>query len=176
MGLSVTPFLKDELFDLYFRQTCDQEGWAYVPARNISFKEKNTLAFSKGPRKVQVRVHEQIVPEIKATAFAFDYLACKVGGLKKEEKEHQQDHTTAVAVVANPLALCWIKTKGGKSFTDGQLDCMSRTRLPVAVFRIRDVLAAPAKIETRWETKSGKEWLDEIDDRREEAESDDDYL
>ncbi len=176
MGLSITPFLKDELFDLYFRQTCDQEGWAYVPSKDISFKEKNTLVFNKGPRKIQIRLHEQIIPEIKESASAFDYLACRVRG-QKEREEPQDDMTaTIVVVVASPLALCWVKTKGGKRFTELQLDYISRARLPVAVFRIRDVLAAPAKIETRWETKSGKEWLDEIDDRREEAESDDDYL
>lgn len=172
MGLSITPFLKSELEDLYFRETCSQEGWAYVSARGISFKEKNTLVFSRGPRRIQVRVHEQMVQEIKEAAAVFDYLACKVGGQKE-----QSDAETAVTVlVASPLALCWVKTKGGKEFTGGQLDWMGRIRFPLAVFRVRDVLASPAKIETRWEAKSGKEWLDEIDDKREEAESDDDYL
>lgn len=170
MGLSVTPFLKDALADLYFRETCDQEGWAYVSPRDVSFKEKNVLVFSKGPRKIQVKVHEQIVPEIKKTAAVFDYLACKVG-----QKEHEGGAAGAV-VVASPLALCWVKTRNGRSFTDDQLGEMGKIRLPLAVFRIRDVLVPPARIETKWETKSGKEWLDEIDDKREEAESDDDYL
>ncbi|AIF85283.1 hypothetical protein NTE_03254 [Candidatus Nitrososphaera evergladensis SR1] len=165
MGLSITPFLKDALADLYFRQTCDQEGWAYVSPKDASFIEKNTLVFAKGPRRIQVRVHEQIAQEIKQAMALFDYLACKVG-----QKEH------SAIVVASPLALCWVKTRGGRSFTDDQLDQMSKIRLPLAVFRIRDVLVPPAKIETKWETKSGKEWLDEIDDKREEAESDDDYL
>ncbi|AIC16572.1 hypothetical protein [Nitrososphaera viennensis] len=168
MGLSVTPFLKDALMDLYFRETCDQEGWAYVSPKDISFKEKNTLAFSKGPRRIiQVKVHGQFVPEIREAAAVFDYLACKVG---------QKEHGATAVIVASPLALCWVKTRNGKNFTDGQLDQMARIKLPLAVFRVRDVLAPPAKIETKWETKSGKEWLDEIDDKREEAESDDDYL
>jgi hypothetical protein len=163
-GLSVTPSLRNALLDLYFRETCDQQGWAYVAApKDISFREKNTLAFRKGQRQVQVKVHEQLVQEIEKTAPAFDYLACKVG---KQEG----------MVVASPLALCWVKTRGGKEFTDGQLDAMGRIKLPVAVFSVRDVLVPPTKIETKWEAKSAKEWLDEIDDRREEAESDDDYL
>jgi len=28
----------------------------------------------------------------------------------------------------------------------------------------------------KWEIKSGKEWLDELDDLRDQAESDDDYF
>lgn len=46
----------------------------------------------------------------------------------------------------------------------------------MAIFRIQDVLAPPAKIEMKWEIKSGKEWLDELDDLRDQAESDDDYF
>ncbi|MEO9364071.1 MAG: hypothetical protein ABI348_09240 [Nitrososphaera sp.] len=164
-GLYVTPSLRDALLDLYFRETCDQEGWAYAAPADVLFTE-NTLAFSKGQRKVQVKVHGQLVQEIEKTAPVFDYLACKVGNQEEEG-----------VVVASPLALCWVKTRNGKDFTDGQLDAMGGgIRLPVVVFRVRDVLAPPAKLETRWEAKSGKEWLDEIDEKREEAESDDDYL
>lgn len=167
MGLSITPSLRNALADLYFRETCDQQGWAYVLSENISFKE-NVLVFSNGKSKIRVKVHEQIVQEIKKSAAVFDYLVCRVG-----QKEHRN---TIEEVFANPLALCWVKIRNGRNFTDQQLDQMDKIKLPLAVFRIRDVLVSPARIETKWETKSGKEWLDEIDDKREEAESDDDYL
>lgn len=167
MGLSITLSLRNALADLYFRETCDQQGWAYVLSEDISFKE-NVLVFSNGKSKIRVKVHEQIVQEIKKSAAVFDYLVCRVG-----QKEHRN---TIEEVLANPLALCWVKIRNGRNFTDQQLDQMDKIKLPLAVFRIRDVLVSPARIETKWETKSGKEWLDEIDDKREEAESDDDYL
>jgi hypothetical protein len=34
----------------------------------------------------------------------------------------------------------------------------------------------PGKIEIKWEMKSGQEWLDELEDQRDQTESDDDYL
>jgi hypothetical protein len=46
----------------------------------------------------------------------------------------------------------------------------------VAVFAIRDVLAAPGKLQARLDVRAAKEWLDELDDLRDQAESDDDYL
>ena len=101
--------------------------------------------------------------EIKEFARMFDFLACRVGQKEKYD-----------VLVANPLALFWVKTARG--FTAEQLDALARVKLQVAVFQIRDVLAAPGKVETRWEVKSGKEWLDEMDEKREEAESDDEYL
>ncbi|HEY7507693.1 MAG TPA: hypothetical protein VH677_01070, partial [Nitrososphaera sp.] len=101
--------------------------------------------------------------EIKEFSGTFDFLACRVGQKEKYD-----------VIVANPLALFWVKMARG--FTAEQLDALARTRLQVAVFRIRDVLAAPGKVETKWEMKSGKEWLDEMDEKREEAESDDEYL
>jgi hypothetical protein len=79
-------------------------------------------------------------------------------------------------MIANPLALSWIKVRAGKQFTDKQIETLEKTRLQVTVFLIRDILESPSKIETRWETKSANEWLDELDEKREEAESDDDYL
>lgn len=167
MRLTISQFLKDALADLYFRQTCDQLGWAYALTNDILFKEKNMLVFVKGPHQIRAKVHEQIALEITRSADTFDYLVCKVG--------QREDYGT-IAVTVSPLALCWVKTKNGKNFTDYQLDQMGKIKLPLAIFRVRDVLAPPAKVETKWETKSSKEWLDEIDDKRDEAESDDDYL
>jgi hypothetical protein len=108
-------------------------------------------------------MHEQVAAEVKEFARVFDCLVCRIGQKDKYD-----------AIVANPLALFWAKT--ARNFTNDQLDALHKTRLQVAVFRIRDALAAPGKVETKWEIKSAKEWLDEIDEKREEVESDDDYL
>ena len=158
--MDTTPALKGALADLYFRESCDQQGIAYVSPAGIS---SNVISFAKGRHKISVKVHEQVAAEIKEFARMFDFLACRVGQKEKYD-----------VLVANPLALFWVKTARG--FTAEQLDALARVKLQVAVFQIRDVLAAPGKVETRWEVKSGKEWLDEMDEKREEAESDDEYL
>ncbi len=159
--MEITPALKGALAELYFRESCDQQGFAYSMPAGIS--DFRNIVFKKGRHSISARMHEQVAAEVKEFAGTFDYLACRVGQKEKYD-----------AMVANPLALFWVKTKAG--FTDGQLDALHRTKIQVAVFRIRDVLAAPGRIETRWEIKAASEWLDEIDEKREEAESDDDYL
>lgn len=159
--MEITPALKAALAELYFKESCDQQGFAYALPAGIS--DFRNVMFQKGRHSISVRMHEQIAAEIKEFARTFDYIAYRAG---------QKDRYGPT--VANPLALFWVKTKAG--FTDAQLDALAKTRLQVAVFRIRDMLAAPGRIETKWEIKDAKEWLDEIDERREEAESDDDYL
>jgi hypothetical protein len=186
MGLTITPSLKDALRDLYFRETCYQEGWAYVLSKDIAFKEKNTLSLIIGTNKIRVKIHEQIVQELETMSGFFDYLVCKVGkGRHNHDRgshgggandDNQDNKNNSAIMIANPLALCWVKTRNGTTFTEGQLEALDRIMLPLAIFRIRDVLVAPRKIETKWETKSGKDWLDKFDDERDEVESDDDYL
>jgi hypothetical protein len=160
--VEITPSLKAALAELYFKESCDQQGFAYVRRSEIG-DFKNALVFRKGAHSISVRMHEQVAAEVKEFARVFDCLVCRIGQKDKYD-----------AIVANPLALFWAKT--ARNFTNDQLDALHKTRLQVAVFRIRDALAAPGKVETKWEIKSAKEWLDEIDEKREEVESDDDYL
>ncbi|MEW6604423.1 MAG: hypothetical protein AB1351_07000 [Thermoproteota archaeon] len=170
MGLELTPSLKAALTELYYKEGCDQQGWAYVPLREINLRD-NILVFNKGPHKISIRLMDKIVPEIKEISrpisgnLVFDYLTCKVGQQKKYEG----------AMLANPTALCWVKIGKG-AFSGEQIDALGRIKLPLAVFLIRNVLVQPANIEMKWDIKTGEEWLDELDDQRDQAESDDDYL
>ncbi len=168
MSLGITPSLKTALAELYYKEGCDQQSWAYVSLKEISIKD-NIIVFNKGVHKINIRLMDKILPEIKEVSrplnghFVFDYLAFKVG----------QDQHEGV-MLANPAGLCWVKIGKGAFSTD-QIDTLGRAKLAVAVFRIRNVLAPPASIEMRWEIKSGEEWLDEIDDLRDQVESDDEY-
>jgi hypothetical protein len=168
MSLEITPSLKASLGTLYFKASLDQMGWAYVSLGNISAKPgDNIIVFEKGARRISVKVPAQAMREIAALAASvdksFDYLACKVG-----------DRHEGV-IVANPLGLCWIKAGKG-AFSNSQIDTLEKTGLQAAVFAIRDVLAAPGKVQARLDVRTAKEWLDELDDLRDQAESDDDYL
>lgn len=174
LGLEITPSLKAALAELYYKECCDQQGWAYVSLRDIKIVDNNVLVFNKGSHRISIRLMYKIVPEIEETSrsldnngdsFVFDYLACQVGQQRKYEG----------VMLANPAALCWVKV-GKRSFSSEQVDALERIKLHLALFRIRNLLVPPSKIEIRWEIKSGQEWLDELDDQREQAESDDDYL
>lgn len=172
MSLETTPSMKAALGDLYYKEGCDQNGWAYVSLGDIDIGKDGTLVFMKGSRKINVRVPAQLAAEIKETCrpakagFVFDYLACKVG--QKERYDNP--------VVASPLGLCWVKmkTRGGR-FSDIQVDALGRIKIPLALFYVRDVLAPPRQVQVKWDTRTGGEWLDELDDLRDQAESDDEY-
>lgn len=178
--MDVTKALKGALGELYYKEGCDQKGWAYTSLENIhnsTFKD-NVLAFKKGFHRISIKIHEQLVSEIKEISkptngsrenpsFVFDFLACRVSPREKYEG----------ILVANPTALCWIEVKTGKSgFSNNQIDALERIKIPLAIFYIEDVLAPPRKIEIEWDIRTGDEWLDELDDKRDEAESDDDFL
>lgn len=169
MNLEITPSLKASLGTLYCKASLDQKGWAYVSLGDIGAKPgDNIIVFEKGGRRISVKVPGQVMREIAALAgpadkSVFDYLACKVG-----------DRHEGV-IFANPLGLCWIKVGKG-AFSNSQMDALEKTGLQVAVFAIRDVLAAPGKLQATLDIRTAKEWLDELDDLRDQAESDDDYL
>lgn len=175
MSLEITPSLKSALGEVYCREDCDQQGWAHVPLKDINIKD-NILSFNKGAHRITIKLMDKIVPEIKEISrtvngnFVFDYLACKVGQQKKYGD----------LMLASPTALCWVKI-GKPAFSNERVDALGGVKLPLAVFRIRDILAPPAKIEMKWDIKSGEEWLNELDDVRDQngekkAESDDDYF
>ncbi|MGI0019898.1 MAG: hypothetical protein ACREAY_05465 [Nitrososphaera sp.] len=168
MSLEITPSLKASLGTLYCKTSLDQKGWAYVSLGDVGAKPgDNVIVFEKGVRRISVKVPAQAMHEITRLAASadkcFDYLACKVG-----------DRHDGV-IVANPLGLCWVKAGKG-AFSNSQIDALEKTGLQVAVFAIRDVLAPPGKVQARLDVRTAKEWLDELDDLRDQAESDDDYL
>lgn len=174
MSLEITPSLKASLGALYCKESLDQKGWAYVQLGDIGggarqLGDSNVIIFEKGARRISVKVPAQVMREITRLASlankSFDYLACKVG----------QKESSSAVIVANPLGLCWVKAGKG-TFSGDQLDALEKTVLQVAVFAIRDVLAPPGKVQVRLDVRSAKEWLDELDDLRDQAESDDDYL
>jgi len=170
MSLEITNSLKGALGKLYYREACDQKGWAYISVDDIKFKDDRVLAFKKGAHIINVKIIESIIPEIKeickpASNSGFDYLACKVG---------QRDRYDGT-IVANPTALCWVKT-GRSKFSRNQIDALEKIKLPLALFYINDVLAPPRKIEVEWDIRSGEDWLDEIDDLRDQTEYDDEYF
>jgi hypothetical protein len=172
MSLEITNSLKGALGELYYKEACNQKGWAYISLDDIKFKDDRILVFKKGSHSINIKIIESIISEIKEickptsnSGFVFDYLACKVG---------QRDRYDGT-IVANPTALCWVKI-GRSRFSRNQVDALEKIKLPLALFYINDVLAPPRKIEVEWDIRSGEDWLNEIDDLRDQTEYDDEYF
>lgn len=171
--MEMTKALKDALAHLYYREACDQKGWAFVAFESIDVRD-NVVVFAKGPHKISIKIPAQIAAEIHQVSKlgskgkpVFDYLACKVSQREKYEG----------IMVANPTALSWVRIKTRKTeFSEKEIEALEKTRIPLALFYIRDILAQPPQMEVKWDIRTGDEWLDELDEKRDEAESDDDFL
>ena len=179
MSLEITGSLKESLREVYYREGCAQKGWAYSPLRNVhdslsNLKSEGILVFRKGDQSIRVKIMQQIIPEIYeicrpaapgAQGFVFDYLSCQVKNIPKG------------IIVANPGALCWVRLRAGRSiFTDAQVEALSKIKLPLALFQVRDVLATPRNVEIKWDIRSGDQWLDMLDEKKEQEEYDDEYF
>jgi len=164
----ITKSLKGMLGEVYYKELCDQRGWAYCSLENIyNSKNNDILEFKKGFSRIKVKIPPEIQPEIQKIStpsnnspdnpsFVFDYLACKVGNY------------TDFSKVQNPREFCWAEVKTGEGiFSDNQFKVLQEIQLPIAVFHIEDVLDKPNFIEMDWNMMSGKELaseLEEIDD------------
>lgn len=165
----ITNSLKGSLGELYYKEYCDQKGWAYISLENIhnSIFENNELVFKKGFHRIRIKIPDEIIDEIKGVSeptnnseenpsFVFDFLACKVGNF-----------TEFSGITANPY-FCWVEIKTGSSgLSQNQEAMLNEIDLPIAIFHIEDVLVPPEEIEMSYDIGYGDEW--------EPEDSDDDY-
>lgn len=159
--------LKGSLGEIYYKEYCDQKGWAFISLENIygsvNSKSKWIFTFKKGFHRIQVDIPQEYQSEINmlvrptnnsqhSPSFVFDFLACRVKNSKNYTGVKKSDYFT------------WVEIKTGKGiFSASQVNAMSKIKLPLAIFHIDDVLEAPENIEMNWDIKEGKEWLDEIE-------------
>jgi len=161
----VTNKLRGSLGEIYYKEYCDQRGWAYTSLENIhaTMNREWIFTFKKGFHRIDVPIPNEIRDEISwlvkptnnsrtSPSFIFDFLVCKVETSKNYSK------------VKSSKSFAWVETKTGKGiFSAGQIKAMSKIMLPLAIFHINDVLKAPEDIEMRWNILPGKEWLHKLE-------------
>ena len=160
----ITNKLRGSLGEIYYKEYCDQKGWAYTSLENL-YESKNSkwiFTFKKGFRRIKIAIPKEIRIEVNLLAnptnnsftspsFVFDFLACKVGNHKNYSEEQPSDN------------FAWVECKTGSAvFTSNQINTMSRITLPLAIFHTSDVLEKPELIHMDCDIKSGKEWMDEF--------------
>lgn len=161
----ITNKLKGSLGEIYYKEFCDQRGWAYTRLENIYFSSNPDwiFIFKKGFHRIKIQIPEEIRDEVSmlvkptnnsesSPSFVFDFLACKVGNSKDYSGVWSSDY------------FAWVENKTGYGFFSGsQANAMEKIQLPLAIFHIDDVLAEPEFIEMNCDIKSGKEWLAELE-------------
>ena len=152
----ITNKLRGSLGEIYYKEFCDQEGWAYTSLENIyeSMNPEWVFTFKKGFHRIQIPIPEKIREEVKmlikptnqsktSPSFVFDFLACRVGRSKKYEGVQTSDFFT------------WVESKTGKGlFSSSQINTMSKINLPLAIFHIDNVLEQPESIEMKFDIKN----------------------
>jgi len=160
----ITNKLRGSLGEIYYKEFCDQTGWAYTSLENLyeSMNPEWTFTFKKGFHRIKIIIPEDIRDEvteiIKPTnqsltspSFVYDFLACNV----KKYREYSE--------VKSVSFFTWVESKTGHAiFSGSQIRTMSKITLPLAIFHIDDVLDNPESIQMNWDLKSGKEWLKEL--------------
>ena len=160
----ITNKLRGSLGEIYYKEFCDQEGWAYTSLENIyeSMNDKWIFTFKKGFDRMKITIPEKIREEVSmlikptnrsktSPSFVFDFLACNV----KKYREYSKVHSD--------VFFTWVESKTGHViFSGSQIRTMSKIELPLAIFHIADVLAEPKNIRMMYNLKSGREWLKEL--------------
>ncbi len=160
----ITNKLKGSLGEIYYKEFCDQRGWAYISLENI-YENMNPdwiFIFKKGFHRIKIKIpeiiHDEINWMIKPTnssqtspSFVFDFLACKVGTYKEYSKIQTSEFFT------------WVESKTGNAiFSGSQIKAMSKIKMPLAIFHVNDVLEKPELIHMNCDIKEGKEWLQDL--------------
>jgi len=160
----ITNKLKGSLGEIYYKEYCDQKGWAYTSLENLYefMNPQWTFTFKKGFHRIKITIPEEIRDEINwmikptnysstSPSFVFDFLACKVGTFKDYSE-----------VKSSPF-FTWVESKAGKAiFSGSQVNIMSKITLPLAIFHIDDVMEKPELIDMSWDIMSGKDWLKDL--------------
>jgi hypothetical protein len=153
-GIRVTNQLRGDLGELYFKHLCQQRGYAYARLEEIyqRFSPKGIIVFKMGFDRIAVAIPEEVIDEIWRVcrptliggnpSFVFDFLTCSVG-----------DGYDVSDINELPVsAFNWveIKTGGGQlSMHQGKVarDC----KIPVSVFRVKNVDVNPHRVDIVWE-------------------------
>ncbi len=160
----ITNKFKGSLGELYFKEFCDQKGWAYISLENIYefMNDDWTFTFKKGFHRIPITIPERYRDEVKllikptnhsttSPSFVFDFLTCKVGTYK--------DYST---VRPNPT-FNWAEIKTGTApFTSSQINAMKKITMQLAIFHIVDVLEKPELVEMGFNILDGKVWAYEM--------------
>ena len=154
--IRITPRLIGTLSEAYYKEFCDQHGWAYISAEQIHENgiKNGVLKFKKGFHRILVNVPNEIVEEIKCISrpsnssilnpsYVYDFLACRVGQDWKEKE---------IINVKNMKDFCWVDVKTGLSeLTSNQISTLKKITIPLYRFRVPNPLISSKDVTIYWD-------------------------
>jgi len=139
--IEITNKLIGTLSEAYYKEFCDQSGWAYISLEQIHERgiKNGILKFTKGFDRIFVKIPQEIIPEIEeiskpsntnlyGPSYVYDFLACYVGNW---EMPHQ--------VIENKEKkyFRWIEVKtGAQELNPNQIKTLKKISLKLYRFRV----------------------------------------
>jgi len=167
--IKITDRLIGSLSEVYFKEYCDQRGWAHVSLEQIHENgiKNNVLKFKKGYNRIPIRLPDEIVKEVKditkpsnssilKPSFVFDFLTCKIGQTSKD---------TEIIKAKSKNDFHWVEVKtGGQDLSKRQIQTSKKISIPLFRFRVPNPLLESNDVDIysdKVDSKYLKEhWLD----------------
>lgn len=141
MKIDITDRLSGALSETYFKESCDQQGWAYISLEQIHENKikDNTLKFRKGFNRISIRLPEEIIKEVEeiskpsnvsilCPSYVYDFLLCRV---------EQTDDESDIIKKKNFEDFRWAEVKTGYSeLTKNQIETLSKIKMPLYRYRV----------------------------------------
>ena len=162
--LKSIPQLIGSLAEVYYKEYSDQKGgWAFTSLEGVHTKiDSKVLDFKMGFNRLQVRIPEELIPEIKdvskpklvkgSPSYVFDFLACKI------------KDTESISDILNKSSdnFRWIevKSEGGK-VSSNQLETMNKVEISFVLVVVYNVRKTPLDVDLQFSfmIKSQVRWL-----------------
>jgi hypothetical protein len=139
--IDITDRLSGSLSETYFKEFCDQQGWAYISLEQIHENKinDNILKFRKGFNRILVHLPEEIIKEVEEISkpsnssilnptYVYDFLLCKVDQTAKDSD---------IVKKTNFKDFCWAEIKTGYSqLTKRQIRTLSKIKIPLHRYRV----------------------------------------
>jgi len=139
--IKITSRLMGSLAETYFKEFCDQDGYAYLSLEQIhenGIKDR-VLKFKKGFDRILIQLPEEIIKEVERISkpsnssvlnptFVYDFLTCRADQTSKEGK---------ILKVKNKRDFCWAEVKTGmQELSKNQIQTLKKITIPLFRFRV----------------------------------------
>ena len=163
--VTITPEFLGALGECCYKQYSNLRGYAWTSTEKIyrTPMHNDRLEFVRGFDRILVDIPLGIQKEIykitrpsnrdeASPSFVYDFLACKAF--------ESDDPRRLDGLSVNDFR--WVEVKTGNSvLTNNQIRKLHEISLPLAIFRIPNILDPPQEWEIMWEEGYGKYWLDQ---------------
>ena len=164
--VDITPEFLGELGECCYKQYSTLRGWAWTSTEKIyrNPAHNNKIEFAYGferilvtiPFEIQEEIHRISRPsnrDVASPSFTYDYLACKAFS--------SDDPRQLEGLGADDFR--WVEVKTGNSvLSNNQIRRLNDILIPLAVFRIPNILDPPEEWNVYWTEGNADFWLEQF--------------